>query len=189
MQDIAVAALDAHGDAKKLAAFMMEQTPEEMAKFEGMQADVAAKVQSMPGILPPVGFFDPLGFCMSCSVGKLCFYREVEIKHGRAAMLASLGFLVGEKFTPLWGLDPDVPSYVAWKQAPLESFWYAIVAAIAIPEMMSVFDYQDTKYEGGERWAMRTDTDRQEGDFGFDPLGLKPDDPDKLFELQPSVRS
>ena len=135
MQDIAVAALDAHGDAKKLAAFMMEQTPEEMAKFEGMQADVAAKVQSMPGILSPVSFFDPLGFCMSCSVGKLCFYREVEIKHGCAAMLASLGFLVGEKFTPLWGLDPDVPSYVAWKQAPLESFWYAIVAAMTIPDI------------------------------------------------------
>ena len=43
---------------------------------------------------------------------------------------------VGEKFTPLWGLEPDVPSYIAWKQAPLESFWYAVVAAIAIPEVM-----------------------------------------------------
>ena len=31
---------------------------------------------------------------------------------------------------------------------------------------------------------MRTDIDRREGDFGFDPLGLKPDDPDELNELQ-----
>ena len=31
------------------------------------------------------------------------FYREVELKHGRVAMLASLGFLVGEQFHPLFG--------------------------------------------------------------------------------------
>ena len=31
---------------------------------------------------------------------------------------------------------------------------------------------------------MRTDIDRREGDFGFDPLGPKADDPDELNELQ-----
>ena len=58
------------------------------------------------------------------------------MKHCHATMLASLGFLVREKFTPLWGLEPDVPSNIAWKQAPLESSWYAVVAGIAIPEVM-----------------------------------------------------
>ena len=36
------------------------------------------------------------------------FYREVELKHGRVAMLASLGFLVGEQFHPLFGGDINV---------------------------------------------------------------------------------
>ena len=98
------------------------------------------------------------------------------------AALASLGFLVGEKFSVLGGLEPDVPSYIAWKQAPVESFWYAAVDAIAIPGVMCVFTYNDPG-EGGKHWSMRTDIDRRERDFGSDPLGLKPDDPDELNEL------
>ena len=30
-------------------------------------------------------------------------YREAEVTHGRVAMLAALGFVVGEKFNPLFG--------------------------------------------------------------------------------------
>merc|ERR1711904_456674 len=47
-------------------------------------ADVA-KVKSMPGILPPLGFFDPWGFSTKSSTGgevfdgTLAFYREAEL--------------------------------------------------------------------------------------------------------------
>ena len=57
-----------------------------------------AYVQTLPGISGPLGFFDPAGFCGdnngadgSATLGKVKFYREVELKHGRVAMLASLG--------------------------------------------------------------------------------------------------
>ena len=53
-------------------------------------------VRAMPGITDPLGFFDPLGFTEGASEGKIKFYREVEIKHGRVAMLACLGFVVAE---------------------------------------------------------------------------------------------
>merc|ERR1719275_348574 len=132
------------------------------------------------GILPPLGFFDPLGFAADATPGKLLFYREVELKHGRVAMLAALGILVGEQFHPLFGGDIDVPSYVAFQATPLQSFWPAVVAAIAIPEIFSVFSFQTPA--GNEPWSMRTD--RMAGDFGFDPLGIKPEDPKELKEMQ-----
>merc|ERR1712039_444006 len=137
-------------------------------------------VKKMPGITAPLGFFDPMGFCTDASEGKIRFYREVEVKHGRVAMLASLGFLVGESFHPLWGGNIDVPSYVAFQQTPLQSFWPAVVFLLAIPEVFSVFSFQSPF--GGETWSIRKD--HKAGDLGFDPLGLKPEGAAALAEMQ-----
>jgi len=140
----------------------------------------AGKDSLLAGITAPFGYFDPLGLATTVTAGKLLFYREVELKHGRVAMLASLGMLVGEQFHPLFGGDIDVPAYIAFQQTPLETFWPAVVAAIAIPEIFSVFTFQDpTK---GEMWAMKED--HVPGDLGFDPLGLKPTDPQELKAMQ-----
>merc|ERR1712078_188997 len=141
---------------------------------------VKEKESYMAGVSAPLGFFDPLGFATTITEGKLLFYREVEIKHGRVAMLASLGFLVGEQFHPLFGGDIDVPSYFAFQQTPLETFWPAVVAAIAIPEMFSVFTFQDPSK--GETWAMKED--HVPGDLGFDPLGLKPKAKEEFKRMQ-----
>merc|ERR1712139_106267 len=97
---------------------------------------VDLKAKDMVGSTSPMGFFDPLGLSLDLETGKLLFYREAELKHGRVAMLASLGFLVGEHFHPLFGGNIDVPSYVAFQQTPLQTFWPAVVAAIAIPEII-----------------------------------------------------
>merc|ERR1719310_2370846 len=145
-----------------------------------MEEAVALKAQDMPGVTAPLGFFDPLGFSADCPQGKLLFYREVELKHGRVAMLASLGMLVGEQFHPFFGGNIDVPSYIAFQQTPLQNFWPAVVAAIAIPEVFSVFTFEDpTK---GEMWAMKQG--HEPGDLGFDPLGLKPKDPQEFKTMQ-----
>merc|ERR1711966_68313 len=62
-------------------------------------------VKELPGITDPLGFFDPAGFTEGASEGKVRFYREVELKHGRVGMLAAVGFLVGEQFHPLGRCD------------------------------------------------------------------------------------
>merc|ERR1719201_1095429 len=113
------------------------------AQEEAAATKVTLKAQEMAGVTAPLGFFDPLGFSTDTPAGKLLFYREVEVKHGRVAMLASLGFLVGEHFHPLFGGNIDVPSYIAFQQTPLQQFWPAVVAAIAIPEVFSVFTFED----------------------------------------------
>jgi len=59
-----------------------------------MQEAKAGKV--LDGSMPGDQGFDPLGF--ASSVPKLRIYREAELKHGRLAMLAALGWPVAEQF-------------------------------------------------------------------------------------------
>merc|ERR1719386_455389 len=162
-----------------------DKTREKLSKVIN-EVDVNARESLTAGITAPLGFFDPLGFATTATTGgKLLFYREVELKHGRVAMLASLGIVVGEQFHPLFGGDIDVPAYLAFQQTPLETFWPAVVAAIAIPEIFSVFTFENPAEQNpliGEYWKMKAD--HEPGDLGFDPLGLKPKDPKKLKEMQ-----
>ena len=46
------------------------------------------------GITAPVGFFDPLGFSAGKSDTIMNYYRESELKHGRVAMAACLGWYI-----------------------------------------------------------------------------------------------
>merc|ERR1719355_124319 len=123
-----------------------------------------------------------MGFCSADDIteGKIRFYREVELKHGRIGMLAALGFLIGESFHPLFGGNIDVPAYLAFQQTPLQTFWPLVVTAIAILEVFSVFSFNSPA--GGQPWSIRSD--HLPGDLGFDPLGLKPTDPKEFKEMQ-----
>merc|ERR1712217_107280 len=103
----------------------------------------------MPGITAPFGLWDPLGFSAKASQGKLLFYREVELKHGRVCMLAALGILVAEQFHPLFGGDINIPAYIGFQAAGLDKFWIAIAAAIAIPEIQSIKTFTDTSVASG----------------------------------------
>merc|ERR1719333_1794935 len=84
------------------------------------------KVLDMPGIVAPLGFFDPLGVSAGVPEGRLLFYREAELKHGRVCMLAILGLIVGDRhdFFPILGggIDKDVPAYLFWHSLPDADF-------------------------------------------------------------------
>merc|ERR1712084_56382 len=136
--------------------------------------------------------FDPLGFCSKdgasneeVTEGKIRFYREVELKHCRVAMLAAVGFPLAEQFHPLFA-TVDAPSFSAFQQTPLQTFWPAVVSVIAIAEVFSVFSFQNpASYVNGQPaqpWTMRLD--HSPGDLGFDPLGLKPTNSAELAEMQ-----
>merc|ERR1712127_623106 len=94
------------------------------------------------------------------------FYREVELKHARVAMLAAVGFPLAEQFHPLFATD-DAPSFMAFQQTPLQTFWPVVVGVIAIAEVFSVFTFQNpASYVNGEPaepWTMRLD--HQAGDL------------------------
>jgi len=153
-----------------------EETKEEVAKVEMLMVEKARK---MAGSTAPLGYFDPLGFSVDVSVGRLLFFREAELKHGRVCMLASLGIIVGENFHPLFGGDIDVPAYIAFQQTPLQLFWPVVLAAIGFLELPSIetFDFPFTA-----QWSLKKG--RVPGDFNFDPLDLKPKNDKDLKDIQ-----
>ncbi|KAL9139440.1 Light-harvesting complex, partial [Amphidinium carterae] len=69
--------------------------------------------ESERGVQDPVGFFDPLGFTADGSVENFKRRRQTEIKHGRVAMLATMGYITPEitgklpgYLSPSTGLKP-----------------------------------------------------------------------------------
>ena len=149
---------------------------EDQVPMPDPEFDANAFAQTLPGITGPLGFFDPAGFCSNdngaegtATEGKVRFYREVEVKHCRVAMLAALGYPLAEVFHPLFGGAIDGPSFSAFQQTPLQTFWPAVVFTIAVIEVLSILPaFEDPNVEG---WAMKTT--HSPGDLGFDPLGLE----------------
>merc|ERR1712038_1541445 len=95
-----------------------------------------ASVEGLPGALEPVGFFDPLGFAEKATDATLKRYREAELTHGRVAMLATVGFLVGEKVEGssfLFDAQISGPAITHLSQVPV-GFWIALTIAIGAAE-------------------------------------------------------
>lgn len=100
--------------------------------------------------------------------GLVAYVQEAEIKHARVAMLAATGFLVAEKFHPLWGGSIDVPSLVAFQATPLQTFWPIVVGGIFLIESASALTTFADPQEA--LWTLKPD--HSPGDIGFDPLGF-----------------
>jgi len=122
------------------------------------------------GATKPLGYWDPSGFSTDIAEGRVLFFREAELKHGRLCMLASLGILVAEKYHPLFPAAGDLPAYVQFQNTPLQEFWIVVAIAIAIPEaVLSIPSFSKDNPEGYYEMKL----DRIPGDLGFDPLGLR----------------
>jgi hypothetical protein len=142
--------------------------------------------QELPGITAPLGFWDPASFCENTSPAEVKRYREAELTHGRVAMLASIGYLVGElpavENNPLFNGAVSGPALRQFQQVEAEGgfFWEILVLVIAITEGYRIsYGWKNPK-EGGSQ----LEDDYIPGDLGFDPLGLAPTDPEELKALK-----
>jgi len=139
-----------------------------------VKAAAAFDRSNMAGIVPPTGFFDPLKISAGESDGFMYFAREMELKHGRVGMIASLGFFVSEKFHPWFGGDVNWESALASHHTgDLDAFWAVLLVAIGAIEV------QDPLFKGE-----KPDFSVIPGDLGFDPLNMKPKDPKALLDMQ-----
>ena len=140
----------------------------------------------MPGVLAPVGFFDPLNLAEKATDAALQRYREAELAHGRVAMLAVIGFFVGEKVEGssfLFDASISGPAITHITQVP-DGFWAVIIAFIGAAEAS----------RAQEGWVDPADCpvdqpgllkeDYMPGDLKFDPLGLKPEDAEEFAIMQ-----
>jgi len=144
-------------------------------------------VEDLPGVLPPVGLFDPLGLAAKADDNTIRKYREAELTHGRIAMVASLGFFVGElapgKF---FNLYPEVTSgtgILQIYQVP-GVFWVSFFAAAFAIETSRVQRAIVDPTTASKEEIGKYRTDYIPGDLGFDPLGLKSDDPEVFKSKQ-----
>jgi hypothetical protein len=174
-----------------------EPTPPKPAypTINGWTADPAAFCAGLPGAIAPLGNFDPLGFTKDMSVNEIKRYRESEVTHGRVGMLAVLGYLVGENFHPLFNglVTGPANTHLAQVQEIAPFFFAWLVGSILTAELgranigfvepIKAMKYlQENEVKGSFGSLLRTKY--YPGDIGFDPLGLKPTDPQEFAEMQ-----
>jgi len=189
MQKLALTAIAGTRDASMAAqANRIFQSMDSQSRGQLVKASAAAasKAEQMAGNIAPLGFWDPWGFCTDADEGQILFYREIELKHGRICMLATLGMIVGEKFSPIFGGEAGVPAVQAAKLTTNSLFWPAVVFAVASLENnnLLVFGSSDRFAAEAKKQGWTIGGGRVPGDFGFDPLRMKPKDPKKLLDLQ-----
>ena len=85
--------------------------------INGWSADASLPMYGLPGASAPFGFFDPLGFTKDADINGVKRLREAEVMHGRVAMMATLGYLIGES-TPTITYGMDVHHTIANNQIP-----------------------------------------------------------------------
>jgi len=138
-------------------------------------AKMSTVVDDLPGVVRPWDFWDPLGLSTTVSDGKLLFYREAELKHGRVCMLATVGFAVGERFHPLWGGDKDMPALEQLQDASILAFW---------PLAFLVFGGIETAAGKRDVGGGELPDGLYPGDLGWDPLDITPKDPEEFRLMQ-----
>mmetsp|Transcript_9028 Transcript_9028/g.11648 ORF Transcript_9028/g.11648 Transcript_9028/m.11648 type:complete len:247 (+) Transcript_9028:64-804(+) len=142
----------------------------------------APRPKLLDGKLPGDAGFDPLGFAGQ-DMQSLKYMREAEIKHGRLAMLATVGWPLAELYDkslaeafnlPVLltktGESPSVLNGGLEKISP--AYWVLVIAIAGIFEI----DSATTQEEKGKDYIL--------GDCGFDPLSFFPESKQEQFEMQ-----
>lgn len=132
------------------------------------------------GVQEPVGFWDPAGFCNDGDEALFKRRRAVEIKHGRVAMIATIGFIAPEYFRFPGELSPslgvkfeDVPNgLAAFSKVPVLG-WLQILLFAGFCELNGLrlngrFDEKNPVSIGFQKDASQ---DTEPGNYGLGFLG------------------
>ena len=115
---------------------------------------------------------DAFGFFNDIQQTEAQRYADVEITHGRVAMLAALGFLVGEQVEGsafLFDSRVTGPAIDHFQQVP-GLFWGLLGAAIFVVESFRVQYAWQNPFNADKLFLLKPEY--VPGDYGFDPLGL-----------------
>jgi len=137
----------------------------------------------LPGVVAPTGFFDPIGFSRyGITLNEVKRYREAEVMHGRVAMVATVGYLVGESFSGPFNIVG--PANDQLQQMPLPAFVLLTVAIAAAELKRATIGWVEPDLKNWTKtlWTLRDNY--YPGDVGFDPLNFKPKDPVAFANMQ-----
>ena len=105
------------------------------------------------GASAPLGFFDPLGFSKGADAATLNKYRDSELKHGRVAMLAVLGWLTQERFHPFYDGKLSGNPLKAFGEVPPLGF-VQIIAFIGLLEYTFISVSKSNDYAVGDFYGI-----------------------------------
>ncbi|CAM9385945.1 unnamed protein product [Choristocarpus tenellus] len=145
-----------------------------MVAKEGMSPSVPflTAPKNLDGYVGAEVGFDPFGFAEWFDIKWL---REAELKHGRVAMLATVGWIVSEVV--------HVPGAAYMSENPVDA-----MAAVGPGPMLQIFAFcgwLEYCYNNGKMTMddMFDDPNRKPGEFGFDPLNVAKN-PEKMAKYQ-----
>jgi len=160
---------------------VQEQDGVAVAPINGWVPSTSLPLYGLPGAVAPLGYFDPLGFSQEgITLNEVKRYREAEVMHGRVAMLAVVGYFVGEGFGGPFGLVG--PANDQLQQVPLPAFALLTAGIAAIELNRARIGWVNPEFGAGAMWTLRDNY--YPGDVGFDPLGLKPTEPAAFQNMQ-----
>ncbi|CAJ1406694.1 unnamed protein product [Effrenium voratum] len=137
-----------------LAAFGRGRTQVKSAEVSDLPPPLFQPSEQF-GATEPLGFFDPLGFT---AVGDERGFRKLqvsEIKHGRVAMMASIG-LVGQHFLKLPGFEQSPAGFSVMGRGEGVLGFFGIFLLCGLLELA---------------WREEPGSDREPGNYG-DPFGV-----------------
>ena len=122
-------------------------------------AQTSTSLQASPyadelGVIAPTGFFDPLGLSNDIDEETFAQYRTAELKHGRVAQLAVVGYVVQEITRFDFNIAPglackDVPNGVAAIDAIPSLGWAQIIFFIGAVDYWGVLgNFEQGKASG-----------------------------------------
>jgi hypothetical protein len=158
------------------SAFAPSKSPSSTTALNGVLDGMIGGEGPEPIPFAPSGSsknFDPLGFAEGAPEW-VPFFREAELKHGRMAMLGTLGFVVPEFFR----IPGEAYSFEAIPKV-IDAHDQLIYPLQQIFIFMSMLEAMSTPAVAG-----LGKYDREPGDFSFDPLGLYPTDPEKAKKMK-----
>jgi len=140
-----------------------------VVKINGWAADKKKPCFGLPGAISPLGFFDPAGFCGGdATLNDVKRIREAEVMHGRVAMMATVGYLIGESTPTPFGVTGIANNQLA--QVPLA----VLFPFFLVINLCEAFRATKGWVEPGPNSLFTLRENYYPGDLGFDPLGLKP---------------
>jgi hypothetical protein len=123
-----------------------------------------------------------MGLCKDRDLIGVKRFREAEIMHGRVAMMATVGYLVGENTpTIAYGFDHPTIANNQIPEVPLFGVMFPFFLIINIAEALRA-NKGWVEPGMGDLFSLREQY--YPGDVGFDPLGLKPTDAAAFADMQ-----
>ena len=209
----ALVAPSAKAASTKLSAEgKLDEIPEAENRFTSRLATQEGFCLDLPGALAPMGQWDPAGFTSEASDNDIRRYREAETQHGRVAMLAVIGFLVAESWHPLFadvtGPAIDHLTQVRQEYPAFFEIGALVIGGLEVNRALVGWAFPDSREKvraprpfvnlTASRRTRRCaevhvslstqagllNEDYYPGDVGFDPLDLKPTDPEAFAEMQ-----